>query len=227
MISLSSRAKRSTSRCEAKMVQHCVTDSLCFLCVWVFAVAALKDSKHSETTQSVTVNETAIIPCHVLQEVIIKDGTFDLLSWKICTSERCDDQDTTWDWLGGMNHKGKTKVAREGIKINSDGALEIENVQLSDAGQYKCAVKNIHHTSPSRHFVTLTVNRVETADQNRQTTNKTDPPDCKKDYSDDSGNLIYLVPICLLSLLLVLAVGYIVYLKRSDLRCGNQGNASV
>ncbi|KAL9964298.1 hypothetical protein ACROYT_G027919 [Oculina patagonica] len=192
VVSLSSTTKRATSRCETTMVQYCVTDLLCFLCVWVFAVAALKDNKHSKTTLSVTINDTAIIPCPVLAEVINKDGKFDLLSWKICTSERCDDQDTTWGWLGGMNHKGTTKVSREGIKINSDGALEIKNVQLGDTGRYMCTIKRIRHTSPKRHFVALTVNRVATADQERQTTNKTDPLNCKKDYSDDSGNLVSL-----------------------------------
>ena len=44
--------------------------------------------------------------------------------------------------------------------ITSDGALEIENVQLSDAGHYMCTVKKINHVSPRRHFVTLAVNRV-------------------------------------------------------------------
>lgn len=128
-----------------------------------FFFLALKDSKHSkhsETTQSVIIHETAIILCPVLQEVIKKDGGFDFLSWKICTSEHCEDQDTTWGWLGGMNHKGAREVKNEGIKITSNGALEIKNVQLSDAGHYMCTVKSIHHTSPSRHFVTLTVNRV-------------------------------------------------------------------
>ncbi|XP_078381619.1 uncharacterized protein LOC144664372 [Oculina patagonica] len=194
-----------------------------------FQGSALKDNKHSKTTLSVTINDTAIIPCPVLAEVINKDGKFDLLSWKICTSERCDDQDTTWGWLGGMNHKGTTKVSREGIKINSDGALEIKNVQLGDTGRYMCTIKRIRHTSPKRHFVALTVNRVATADQERQTTNKTDPLNCKKDYSDDSGNLVctLIAATCVLSVLLVLAVGYIVYLKRSGLCCGNQRNASV
>ena len=43
--------------------------------------------------------------------------------------------------------------------MTSDGALEIENVQLSDGGHYMCTVKIINHVSPRRHFVTLAVNR--------------------------------------------------------------------
>ena len=98
--------------------------------------------------------------CPVLQEVIEKDGAFDILFWKICTSGSCEDQNSKWGWLGGMNNEGKTKINREGIKITSNGALEINNVRLSDAGLYMCTVKRIDHKSPKRHFVTLTVNRV-------------------------------------------------------------------
>ena len=51
-------------------------------------------------------------------------------------------------------------MKREGIRITSDGALVIEQVQLSDAGHYMCTVKRINHVSPERHFVTLAVDRV-------------------------------------------------------------------
>ena len=49
------------------------------------------------------------------------------------------------------------------------------------------------------------------------------------DYSEDSGNLVYalIIAACVLSALLFLAVGYIDYLKRNELCCGNQRNASV
>lgn len=97
--------------------------------------------------------------CPVLQKVIEKDGTFDFLSWKICTARRCEGQHSKWGWLGGINHQGKTKINREGIRITSHGALEINNVRLSDAGHYMCTVKRIDHMSPKRHFVTLYANR--------------------------------------------------------------------
>ena len=98
--------------------------------------------------------------CPVLQKVIEKDGTFNILFWKICTSGSCDDKHATWGWMGGINHEGKTDFNREGIKITSNGALEINDVRLSDAGLYMCTVKRIDHMSPKRHFVTLTVNTV-------------------------------------------------------------------
>ena len=49
------------------------------------------------------------------------------------------------------------------------------------------------------------------------------------DYSEDSESHIdtMTVTTSALSVLLVLAVGYIVYLKRSDIRCWNQGNSSA
>ena len=48
------------------------------------------------------------------------------------------------------------------------------------------------------------------------------------DYSEDSESHIdtMTVTTSALSVLLVLAVGYIVYLKRSDIRCWNQRNSS-
>jgi len=97
--------------------------------------------------------------CPVLQEVVRNDGAFDIVYWSICTSKSCNDQDTTWDWIAGMNSKGVTKVGRKRITITSDGALEIQRVRLGDAGQYMCTVKTINHTSPRVHHVTLLVFR--------------------------------------------------------------------
>lgn len=104
-----------------------------------------------------TIDEKATVPCPVLQEVVRNDGTFDIVYWSICTSKRCDDQDTTWDWIAGMNSKGITKVGKERTNITSDGALEIHKVRLSDAGKYMCTVKRIDHTSPRVHHATLIV----------------------------------------------------------------------
>ena len=96
----------------------------------------------------------------MLKDVIEKDGAFDYLSWKICTSGSCEDKHSTWGWLGGMNNEGTSMVEREGINITSDGALEIKSIRLSDGGHYMCTVKRILHMSPKRHFVTLIVNTV-------------------------------------------------------------------
>ena len=97
------------------------------------------------------------LPCPALQEVIRKDGTFDIMYWKVCTSRRCDHKDTTWDWIAGMSNTGITKVGRERVNITRDGALEIHRVNISDTGQYMCGVKKIDHSSPGIYHTTLVV----------------------------------------------------------------------
>lgn len=97
------------------------------------------------------------MPCPALQEVVRNDGTFDIVYWSVCTSERCDHKDTKWDWVAGMNNKGITQVGPERVNITTDGALEIHKVNLSDTGQYMCTVKTINHSSPGIYHTTLIV----------------------------------------------------------------------
>lgn len=106
------------------------------------------------------INEKATMPCPILQEVVKEDDTFDIVYWSFRTSKSCDDQRSTWDWVAGMNQDGTTKVGRSGINISSDGALEIQKVQLSDAGKYICTVERIDYRSPRWYFATLVVNGV-------------------------------------------------------------------
>ena len=115
---------------------------------------ALNDSKFSSL---MTIRENVTMHCPALQEVVRNDGTFDIMYWSVCTSRKCDDQDTKWDWIGGMNNKGITQVGRERVRIASDGALEIQEVKKSDSGQYMCTVKKIDHSSPGIHHTTLVV----------------------------------------------------------------------
>ena len=115
---------------------------------------ALNDSKASSQT---TIHENVTVPCPALQDVVRRDGTFNIIYWSICTSRRCDQQDTKWDWIGGMNNKGLTQVGREGVNITRDGALEIQEVNPSDSGQYMCTVKPINHASPEVYKTTLLI----------------------------------------------------------------------
>ena len=96
------------------------------------------------------------MPCPALQDMVRRDGTFDIIYWSHCTS-RCDHTDTEWDWIGGMNNKGITKVGRERVNITRDGALEIHEVNPSDSGQYMCTVKTINHSSPGVYKTTLLI----------------------------------------------------------------------
>ncbi|XP_020619553.1 uncharacterized protein LOC110057304 isoform X2 [Orbicella faveolata] len=204
-------------------MKHFLTDFHVFVGLWLVKVAvALNDSKPSSTTR---IHENVTMPCPALQEVVSNDGTFDIMYWSICTSRRCDHQGTTWDWIAGMNNKGITQVGPERVNITTDGALEIHKVNLSDTGQYMCTVKTINHSSPGIYHTTLVV--IEAANRWDKRNPKPDTKDCEKDYSDDSRNLIYTlaITICVVSVLLVIAVGYIVYIKRNYLRCWNQGNS--
>lgn len=107
-----------------------------------------------------TIHEKATIPCPILQEVVKGDGTFRIVYWSLCTSKRCDDQHSTWDWIAGINQEGTTKAVRSGINITSGGALEIQKLQLSDAGLYKCTVKRSDDSSLRIWFATLVVKGV-------------------------------------------------------------------
>ena len=113
---------------------------------------------HSQTIFSFVATELKVtLPCLALQEVMKKDGTFDIMFWKVCASKSCDHKDTAWDWIAGMNNKGITKVGQERFNITRDGALEIHQVNMSDSGQYMCTVKTINHASPGVHHTTLVV----------------------------------------------------------------------
>ena len=79
--------------------------------------------------------------CPALQEVVRNDAAFYVMYWSICTSRRCDQKDTKWDWIGGMNDKRVTRVGRERVNITKGGTLEIHEVNPSDSGQYMCTVK--------------------------------------------------------------------------------------
>ena len=86
---------------------------------------------HSQTIFSFVATELKVtLPCPALQEVIWKDGTYDILYWKVCASKRCDRNDTKWDWLAGMSNTGSTHVKQERFNITRDGALEIHPVNL-------------------------------------------------------------------------------------------------
>lgn len=171
------------------------------------------------------------MPCPALQEVVRKDGAFDIMYWSHCTSRTCDQKDTEWDWIAGMNNKGITKVGQERFNITRDGALEIHQVNMSDSGQYMCTVKTINHASPGVHHTTLVVIGKVTNQQDTAATKKPDAKDCKQDSSEDSeshASGTMTVTTAALSVLLILAVVYIVYLKRSDIRrCWNQRNSSA
>ena len=116
--------------------------------------AATSNGKSSSPTR---IREKVTMPCPALQDVVGNDGTFDIIYWSRCTSRTCDHKDTKWDWIAGMNNKGIIKVGRERVNITRDGALEIHQVNLSDAGQYMCTVKTINHSSPGVHHTTLVV----------------------------------------------------------------------
>ena len=115
--------------------------------------------KHSSQTNFIFLaSELKVtLHCPVLQEVIRKDGTFDIMFWKVCTSKSCDHKDTTWDWIAGMNNTGITQVGRERVNITRDGALEIHRVNMNDTGQYLCRVQKIDHSSPEVYHTTLVV----------------------------------------------------------------------
>jgi len=144
--------------------------------------------------------------------------------WSHCTSKKCDHKDTTWDWIAGMNNKGITQIGRERVNITYDGALEIHQVNLSDTGQYMCTVKTINHSSPGVYHTTLVVIKDATNQWDKRST-KSNKNDYEKEHSEDSRNLVY--PLAVVSGLLAIAVLYIVYMKRNNLRCWNQGNSPV
>ncbi|XP_020610627.1 uncharacterized protein LOC110049182 isoform X2 [Orbicella faveolata] len=130
--------------------------------IWIFVNTSrspvFNDTKNEEW--QMTIHEKATMPCPILQEVVNKDGTFDIVYWSLCTSKSCDDTHSTWDWIAGMNQEGTRAAVRSGINITSGGALEIQKVQLSDAGLYKCTVKRSDRSSPRISFATLFVNGV-------------------------------------------------------------------
>lgn len=185
---------------------------------------ALNDSKASSQT---TIHENVTVPCPALQDVVRRDGTFDIIYWSLCTSRRCDQKDTKWDWIGGMNNKGLTQVGRERVNITRDGALDIHEVNPSDSGEYMCTVKPINHASPEVYQTTLLIKDV--TNQLDKRTAKPDIKYCDKatDYSDDSRNLVYILvgTTCVASVLLVIALVYIVCIKRDDLCFWNHGNS--
>ena len=117
----------------------------------------------SQDSFEVRVGKSIMIPCPVLAEVIQMDGTFKASYWSYCVSKSCTTTETKWLWLAGMNSDGATKVAHEGryanrINLTGNGTLEINNVQTSDATDYRCTVRRINYTSPLVYFVTLVVN---------------------------------------------------------------------
>lgn len=112
---------------------------------------------NTEYFQSVDIHDNALMQCPIFKKVLEKDGSFEIVYWSNCTSS-CDYQNLRWAWMAGVNRTGTSKVGRKDINITKDGAVEIQNVQPSDAGKYRCTVKRINHTSPEVHFITLSVN---------------------------------------------------------------------
>jgi len=209
-----------------QIMKHLLTDFHVFVSLWLLTVAAINNSKPSSPT---TIREKVTMPCPALQEVVRNDGTFDIVYWSVCTSERCDHKDTKWDWVAGMNNKGITQVGPERVNITTDGTLEIHKVNQSDTGQYMCTVKTINHSSPGIYHTTLIVIEAATNQQDIEATKMPDAKDCKQDCSEKSESQMNAMTVTTsaLSVLLVLAAGYIVYLKRYDIRCRSQGNSSA
>ena len=102
-------------------------------------------------------NENVTMTCPALQDVVRRDGTFVNIKWSFCTSRRCDQKDTKWVWIAGMNNEGRTQVGQERVHITRDGGLEIKEVNPSDSGQYMCTVKPINHGSPEVYHTTLLI----------------------------------------------------------------------
>lgn len=53
----------------------------------------------------VRVGEYVQIPCPEL-----KEDKFEAVYWYYCRSENCNNKDTKWSWVAGMNSKGIIKV---------------------------------------------------------------------------------------------------------------------
>ena len=117
--------------------------------------------KYKSQRQLVTVRggSNVSIPCPELAKVIQEDGTFKWLAWYYRDPETCS---TEWCWLAGLNGSRVTLVNPKGRYANrtnliQNGTLELYNVQLTDATNYKCKVKRINFTSPAFHHVTIRV----------------------------------------------------------------------
>ncbi|XP_078379886.1 uncharacterized protein LOC144662814 isoform X1 [Oculina patagonica] len=145
-------------------------------------------NKSSQDSLEVRVGKTIMIPCPVLAEVIQVDGTFKASYWSYCVSKSCTTTETKWQWLAGMNSDGATEVTQKGryanrVNLTGNGTLEVNNVQVADATDYRCTVRRINYTSPRVYFVTLVVNASE-------------PPTIVKRSKDKvtvvEGNILYL-----------------------------------
>ena len=124
---------------------------------YCFALGLKPDNDSSESSQSVIINEKAILPCPKFKEVIKVDGEYRFVKWSYWTSNGTN---SSWKWFIGMNKQGETKAERDGFKISSDdGSLSINKVQPSDAGKYMCTVERTNYKSPKRHVVTLSINK--------------------------------------------------------------------
>ena len=121
------------------------------------------ENNSSQDSLKVRVGKSILVPCPVLAEVIQMDGAFKASYWSYCVSKSCTTKETKWVWLAGMNSSGVTQVTREGryadrVNLTRNGTLEISNVEIADATDYRCTVKRINYTSPRVYFVTLVVN---------------------------------------------------------------------
>lgn len=103
------------------------------------------------------INEKATMPCPILQEVVKEDNTFDVVYWSLRKSKQCH---RPWNLIAVMTQEGKTEVGRSGVSITSQGALEIQKVQPSDSGIYKCTVKKSDSRSERMYFAALVVDGV-------------------------------------------------------------------
>ena len=97
--------------------------------------------------------------CPAFEKVLSLDDAYDIVYWEKCPLKGDFDDGIGYNWIAGRNRQGQTQSKERRFNISSDGALDIEKVQLSDVGRYKCTVTRINHKSPKRHFTKLTVNR--------------------------------------------------------------------
>lgn len=121
------------------------------------------ESNSSQDSREVRVGKNIMIQCPVLAKVIQQDGTFKALYWSYCVSKSCNTIETKWSWLAGMNSDRARKVTHEGryanrVNLTRNGTLQINNVQVADATDYRCTVRRINYTSPGVYIVNLVVN---------------------------------------------------------------------
>lgn len=75
--------------------------------------------RRTQKSFHVRVGEYVQFPCPELAKVIQLDGEFKWVTWDNCYTKNCDDKETKWAWMAGMNRTGIIKVNDTGIKLNN------------------------------------------------------------------------------------------------------------